>query len=42
MTHAFLSYVRENRAEVERLRDALARYGIRTWLDREAIAPDAS
>jgi hypothetical protein len=42
MTYAFLSYVRENQAEVERLRDALARYGIHSWLDREAIEPGAS
>lgn len=38
MAHAFISYVRENSAEVDRLAEALRNLGIDIWLDREQIA----
>ena len=39
MTHVFLSYVRENAAEVDRLAKDLRQFSIDVWLDREKIAP---
>jgi TIR domain len=37
--YAFISYVRENRAEVDRLRDDLRRHGVDVWIDRDQIVP---
>lgn len=37
--HVFLSYVRENTEEVERLRDYLDCADIKVWLDRDSIIP---
>lgn len=39
--HVFISYVRENHREVDRLAKALKRNGIRVWLDRDSIQPGA-
>ncbi|WP_128003556.1 toll/interleukin-1 receptor domain-containing protein [Piscinibacter defluvii] len=39
MPQVFISYVRENTAQVERLRTELQSHGIRVWLDRNDIAP---
>ena len=39
MTHVFISYVRENQLEVDRLADDLRNAGVDVWLDREQIAP---
>jgi hypothetical protein len=41
MAHVFISYVRENKRQVDRLSNALKRRGIGVWLDREAIKPGA-
>jgi len=41
MAHIFISYVRENTAGVQRLCDELHRHGLKTWIDREDIAPGA-
>ena len=38
MSHAFISYVRENSDEVDRLRLALEAAGVRCWIDREDLA----
>lgn len=38
MSHVFISYVRENQKEVDRLHDDLARHGVEVWLDRKDIA----
>ena len=38
MSHVFISYVRENRALVDRLATTLLVAGIKVWLDRDAIA----
>lgn len=38
-SHVFVSYVRENRAIVDRLCDALSARGVKVWLDRNQIAP---
>lgn len=35
----FLSYVREDSALVDRLRDELSRHGITVWLDRQSLLP---
>jgi hypothetical protein len=37
--HAFISYVRENRAAVDRLAEDLRSFGVRVWLDRNDIMP---
>lgn len=37
--HVFISYVRENAQDVERLAEAIRRSGVRVWLDREALQP---
>jgi hypothetical protein len=37
VSHVFISYVRENVTEVERLRDLLQAYGVSTWIDRHDI-----
>jgi prophage maintenance system killer protein len=39
MPHAFLSYVRENAATVDRLASDLTARGVLVWLDRERIMP---
>jgi len=39
MRHVFISYVRENSEEVDRLAGALRDYGITVWLDRHDIRP---
>jgi hypothetical protein len=38
MSHVFISYVRENKADVERLAIALREHGISVWIDRNNIA----
>ena len=37
--HVFISYVREDRAQVDRLHEALKSAGIRVWLDRHDLGP---
>jgi hypothetical protein len=37
VAHAFISYVRENCSDVDRLAQALRRFGVDVWLDREQI-----
>jgi hypothetical protein len=39
MSHVFISYVRENEQDVERLCDELRQRGIEPWRDREQIQP---
>ena len=39
MTHAFISYVRENSEIVDRLASELRSRGIEVWLDRDSIYP---
>ena len=39
MKHVFISYIRENQKEVDRLCDALKSHGIEVWLDRDSITP---
>jgi hypothetical protein len=39
MAHVFISYVRENLSEVDRLCLALKSAGIQVWLDREQLRP---
>ncbi len=39
MSHVFISYVRENAADVDRLRTEMVSRGIRVWVDREQIVP---
>lgn len=39
MSHVFISYVRENRDEVQRLTDELTRHGVKVWLDKNEIKP---
>ena len=41
MADVFISYVRENSADVGRLASDLRRFGIGVWLDREKIKPGA-
>ena len=41
MQHVFISYVKENRTEVDRLCDALSSHGIRVWRDKNDIPPGA-
>jgi hypothetical protein len=41
MSHVFISYVRENQADIDRLTKALKRNGISVWLDRDSIQPGA-
>ena len=38
-THVFISYVNEDRKEVDRLCDDLTRQGVKVWLDRRDIEP---
>lgn len=37
--HVFISYVRENQPDVDRLSKALRRNGVRVWIDRDSIQP---
>jgi HEAT repeat protein len=37
--HVFISYVRENRAQVDRLARDLEKAGVNVWLDRHSIKP---
>jgi hypothetical protein len=39
MEHVFVSYVRENAGEVQRLTDQLVAHGVKVWLERNSIAP---
>ncbi len=39
MSHVFISYVHENKKEVDELCLALRKHGINVWLDREQIQP---
>ena len=39
--HVFISYVRENQEQVDRLCQDLERYGVKVWLDRKSIKPGA-
>ena len=39
MQHVFISYVSENRKEIDRLYKALTSHGIKVWLDRNDIPP---
>lgn len=39
MTHVFISYVRDNSEEVQRLCQVLSEHGITVWLDRDSIYP---
>jgi len=39
MSHVFISYVRENAAQVDKLREDLQACGINVWLDRYDILP---
>ena len=39
MEHIFISYVRENQENVDRLCSALGSYSLKVWLDREDILP---
>jgi TIR domain len=37
--HVFISYVRENAEDVDRLAEAIRSSGVQVWLDREALQP---
>ena len=37
--HVFISYVRENSDEVQRLCDDLTKHGVKVWLDKNEIKP---
>ena len=39
MSHVFISYVRENQEDIQRLYDGLTKHGVKVWLDRYDIAP---
>lgn len=39
MPRVFISYIRENTEEVQRLYDALTEHGVKVWLDRNSIMP---
>jgi HEAT repeat protein len=39
--HVFISYVRENKDQVDRLCQDLERHGVKVWLDRNSIKPGA-
>jgi len=39
--HVFISYVRENKDQVDRLCQDLERHGVNVWLDRNSIKPGA-
>ena len=37
--HVFISYVRENQKQVDRLCQDLENHGVNVWLDRNSIKP---
>lgn len=39
LPHVFISYVRENQKEVDRLSQELTKHGVEVWLDRNDIEP---
>lgn len=39
MSHVFISYVRENQKEVDRLCGELTNHGVNVWIDRNNISP---
>ena len=39
MPNVFISYVRENTEDVQRLAQALKAYGVKVWLDKNQIKP---
>ena len=39
MSHAFVSYVREDQRQVDRMCTELNRYGVETWTDRSSLIP---
>jgi hypothetical protein len=39
LPHVFISYVRENSIDIQRLADALRAYGVDVWLDKDQIKP---
>ena len=39
--HVFISYVRENKEQVDRLCQDLETHGVKVWLDRNDIKPGA-
>ena len=41
MRHVFISYVKENRTEVDRFCEDLRSHGIRVWRDKNDIPPGA-
>ena len=41
MQHVFISYMHENTAIVDRLREELTSHGIEVWIDRNEIKPES-
>ena len=41
MAHVFISYVRADALDIDRLAKRLIESGVRVWLDRKAIEPGA-
>jgi len=41
MPHVFVSYVREDASQVNRLCADLAQFGVKVWLDKDNIKPGA-
>lgn len=41
MSHVFISYVRENQKEVDRLCEELSKHGVKVWLARNDIRAGA-
>ncbi|MGD8286657.1 MAG: HEAT repeat domain-containing protein [Desulfobacterales bacterium] len=41
LRHVFISYVRENQEQVDRLCQELEQHGVKVWLDRKSIKPGA-
>jgi hypothetical protein len=39
MSHVFISYVRQNAVQVERIAGELRSHGLDVWLDRDSILP---
>ena len=39
--HVFISYVRENQDQVDKLCEKLKQHGVNVWLDRNSIKPGA-
>jgi hypothetical protein len=42
MSYAFVSYVREDKKQIDKLRSDLSRFGIDAWVDRFSIDPGSS